>query len=258
MDTEETPNLFARISSMQSVMPDSEYYRLTILATPDGIVHSTHTHWVGFTEDKPRREIRAPSIINASAYVESWEALGQSSVVVNDDDDLPVYLLIGGNAVIERSIVETQLADLNVFKTGPMIEHGPIGYTSLSEIPKNRAPTPKQRMRIMTRDGRRCRVCGRSPADYVDVELHLHHIRPWASGGPTIDNNLITLCHTCHKGLDPHEDHSLFSLIPGSQWSGDVDEDRKRYFDGMFKYLDFTTELANSWEAGTDETNECA
>jgi hypothetical protein len=69
-------------------------------------------------------------------------------------------------------------------------------------------------MRILQRDGYQCRVCGRSPNDHVDLELHVHHVRPWAVGGGTQDSNLITLCHTCHNGLDPHFEFSLYSLLP--------------------------------------------
>lgn len=35
----------------------------------------------------------------------------------------------------------------------------------------------------------------------------------WTNGGLTELDNLITLCSTCHRGLDPHQDHSLYQLI---------------------------------------------
>src|ERR1039457_3485460 len=73
-----------------------------------------------------------------------------------------------------------------------------------------RAPTPRLRMKVFNRDARRCRTCGRSPANHVDVEIHSHHIRPWGSRGLTIKENLITLCHTYHRGQDPHFDKALF------------------------------------------------
>jgi len=69
-------------------------------------------------------------------------------------------------------------------------------------------------MQIVQRDLYRCRICGRRPADYVDLELHVHHIRPFARDGLTIEENLITLCHTCHAGLDPHFRPQLFDLRP--------------------------------------------
>jgi len=77
-------------------------------------------------------------------------------------------------------------------------------------------PTPKQRTRVMKRDGYRCQLCGERPALNEHIVLTVHHITPFGSGGLTQDENLITLCHTCHRGLDPHEDLSLY-LVPGGQ-----------------------------------------
>ncbi|WP_375167086.1 MULTISPECIES: HNH endonuclease [unclassified Bradyrhizobium] len=68
-------------------------------------------------------------------------------------------------------------------------------------------------MQVLTRDRRRCRICGRRPDDCEDVVLHVHHIRPWEKGGVTDLRNLITLCHTCHGGLEPHHDPSLFQYL---------------------------------------------
>jgi hypothetical protein len=69
-------------------------------------------------------------------------------------------------------------------------------------------------MQVLNRDDRRCRICGRRPDDDTDLVLHVHHIRPWEKGGVTDPTNLITLCHTCHSGLVPHDDHSLFNQMP--------------------------------------------
>ena len=43
----------------------------------------------------------------------------------------------------------------------------------------------------------------------MDVELYVHHVKPWGEGGLTVEENLVTLCHTCDKGLDPHGDFGL-------------------------------------------------
>jgi hypothetical protein len=72
-------------------------------------------------------------------------------------------------------------------------------------------------MRVLKRDGYRCVVCGRRPGDHVDLELHVHHVIPWRMHGPTAENNLVTLCGTCHKGLDPDFEPLLRELaqLPG-------------------------------------------
>lgn len=74
-------------------------------------------------------------------------------------------------------------------------------------------PRPKQRRRVLTRDIFECQICGASEKEGAD--LVLHHVRMFSRGGPTTDENLITLCKPCHEGLDPHEDESLFFMQGG-------------------------------------------
>ena len=59
----------------------------------------------------------------------------------------------------------------------------------------------------------RCMICGQRPADDVNIQLHTHHIRPHGLRGVTTQKNLISLCHTCHAGLEPHYEYSLFGLV---------------------------------------------
>lgn len=55
------------------------------------------------------------------------------------------------------------------------------------------------RARILTRDGRRCQMCGRNPAeDYV--KLHIDHKIPRSWGGNTEEPNLWALCSACNEG----------------------------------------------------------
>lgn len=114
---------------------------------------------------------------------------------------------------------------------------GDLGFVSIKKLPKqafNHAPTPKQRMRIFKRDGFKCRICGRKPADYTDIELHIHHIQPFGNGGLTEDGNLITLCHTCHKGLEPHGDSSIFSVISETS----VEAESVNFIKNVIRYRD--------------------
>jgi len=63
-----------------------------------------------------------------------------------------------------------------------------------------RYPSLRLRFRVMLRDNFRCRSCGRSPATHTGVVLHIDHIQPWAKEGPTIYENLQTLCSDCNLG----------------------------------------------------------
>jgi hypothetical protein len=53
---------------------------------------------------------------------------------------------------------------------------------------------------ILKRDGFRCVLCGRSPANYLGCELHVDHMVPASKGGATTADNLRTTCSVCNIG----------------------------------------------------------
>ena len=210
--------IIERVQELLVAEPDPEryYYAVTLLSLPEGrSEYSCYSGWIGFTEDKPRREIREASLVHADRVVGTWRKAGQTALVVNSIDDLCLFFGFGGNAVVEKGVANEIIPEWLAPHTVASV--GEFGFSHIEALPSSalqRAPTPKHRMRILQRDKFRCRVCGRSPNDHVDLELHVHYIRPWAVGGVTEDSNLITLCHTCHNGLDPHFEFSLFKLLP--------------------------------------------
>jgi hypothetical protein len=210
--------LIERIQLLLAIEPNPgmHYYALTILLgdrrEPE---FSCFTGWVGFTEESPRREIRKASLVHADRMLKGWRKLGEPGMVVNTADDFSLFFAFGGHAVVEQTLAESVVPEW--LAPAVSVHVGEFGFASPEMLPPGamqRAPTPKHRMRIIQRDNYRCRVCGRSPNDHVDLELHVHHVRPWAVGGVTEDGNLITLCHTCHNGLDPHFEFALFKLLP--------------------------------------------
>jgi len=196
--------------------PELNYYALTLLLNERGNPeYSCFSGWVGYTDENPRREIREASLVHADRMIHSWRELGESAMVINADDDFSLFFAFGGHAVVERDLAQAVVPEW--LASSVVANVGEWGFAAIGTLPSGalqRAPSPKQRMRIVQRDNYRCRVCGRRPNDYVDIELHVHHIRPWAVGGVTEDSNLITLCHTCHNGLDPHFESSLYKLLP--------------------------------------------
>lgn len=52
----------------------------------------------------------------------------------------------------------------------------------------------------MQRDGFKCRICGKSPANAPEITLHIDHIIPCAKGGTAEMENLQTLCSKCNLG----------------------------------------------------------
>jgi hypothetical protein len=64
-------------------------------------------------------------------------------------------------------------------------------------------------------------ACGWSGCDEVLSRCQLHHIRPWADGGPTDFDNLLPLCsyhhHLVHDDrwrIEPHQDRSMAIYRP--------------------------------------------
>ena len=53
---------------------------------------------------------------------------------------------------------------------------------------------------VLKRDNATCQVCGRSPANYPGLDLHIDHIKPWSKGGETVMDNLQALCSKCNLG----------------------------------------------------------
>lgn len=51
---------------------------------------------------------------------------------------------------------------------------------------------------VLSRDGFRCRCCGRSVDD--GAVLHVDHRIPRSKGGPTSMGNLVTACLDCNLG----------------------------------------------------------
>ncbi|MCU9954249.1 MULTISPECIES: HNH endonuclease [Burkholderia] len=207
-----------RIMSMMQSEPDpgKHYYALTVLLGQSGQPEcSAFSHFTGYADESRRIELRAASLVHADRMLNSWRTIGEPGLVVGTQEDLGVFLWFGGHAVVEKELANSTIPEW--LEASPVVRVGEFGFASPACLPSSamqRAPTPKLRMEIIKRDRYRCRVCGRSPNDHTDIELHVHHIRPWAIGGVTEANNLITLCHTCHNGLDPHYEYSLFRLLP--------------------------------------------
>ncbi len=207
METEE-------IKKNQTIIDDHAYYFITVLGDKNSsITESCCSVFAGYTTSSPRRELREAREINPIKVRDFLIKKGEPPFIINDYGDLIAFYLFGGHAIIEKSICEDFYPEL--VKPFEVLQLDPLGgYITPDKAPEkylNRAPTKKDRMDILKRDNFKCRLCGRSPKDYVDIELHLHHIMPWSLGGLTTRNNLITLCKTCHDGLEPHFEKLLFS-----------------------------------------------
>ncbi|MGG8405744.1 HNH endonuclease [Streptomyces sp. 12297] len=83
----------------------------------------------------------------------------------------------------------------------------------------------------------------RRSSDHTDIELHVHHLVPWRMAGPTAEENLVTLCGTCHKGLDPDFEPTLRELagLPGP--AAGLDVDNSEFNEEVARYRELVEEL---------------
>jgi hypothetical protein len=234
---------------MTSIVPSFHYFAFELTATPEGtITLGAFTQWAGFADDDPKRELREASVVRAEITAAQWVELGREGMVVNTVEDLLVFFRVGGNALVRKEIAQQLLPDWLL--PGESRPETHLGFRAVADIPPshlNRAPTAKSRMAVLSRDDRRCRICGRRPESNTDVELHVHHIRPWGIGGLSEKVNLLTLCHTCHKGLDPHFDPRLYEYV-GRTFTSELQRLRSEWVAGVQRYR----ALAASMDAPLD------
>lgn len=256
MSDENKEKLERLFQEMQQAHPDNEYYSVTLTVSENGkLVCQSQSEFFEYTKEpnQPLREIRRACLIDGQKILEIWKYMGRPGLVVNNTKELGLYFQLGGNAIIESEISKKYLR--HIHQDQIVVPTGSLGVRPINEVSPaalKHAPTPKLRMEILKRDNYKCRICGRSPNTNVDIELHIHHYRPWSLGGLTEETNLITLCHTCHKGLDPHHDHSLGNIFqeafnPYRQFvdkfkCGELDDE---YHAGVQRYRDFATQAHN-------------
>jgi HNH endonuclease len=218
----DTPNLDERLTALNKPREGCLYFAITLTADENfKVVFGTQTQWAGWADPEMRHELREARLVYPE-FVKLWIALEQPYAIIHTIDELTLFLVGGGNALVEENLAKQVFGE--VLSARVSIPHGPAGFLGpgmFESTAFRRAPTPKIRMQVLNRDDRRCRICGRRPDDNTDLVLHVHHIRPWEKGGVTDPTNLITLCHTCHSGLMPHEDRSLFEHISDPKYATD-------------------------------------
>jgi len=239
----------------ENINPKKKYYALTWAVDPEGqLIIEGQTVWVGFADIDRRVELRKFSEVLPEYIADHWISCQLPFCVVNTREEYVRWYFTGGNALITIEMTKRFLP--NVMNASPCVKIGSLGFTDVKNLPKvysQSAPTPKMRMRVLKRDKRRCSICGRSPDNNTDIELNVHHIRPFGQGGVTLEDNLITLCSTCHKGLDPHYDWSLHELVENPSGTDIITRIRKQYFEDVQRYRDHVKMI---WKK-MNEQNKC-
>ena len=96
---------------------------------------------------------------------------------------------------ISRLVMETATFDTHLLKNPSL--HNPI-YKKWGYQQGGNYGFENTKAKVLNRDGYTCQHCkGRRK----DSRLEVHHIIYRSNGGSDEEDNLITLCHTCHKGV---------------------------------------------------------
>lgn len=200
---------------LKSIDFSMTYFAFTLLDRDGQRVTSVQSRFAGWPAGRGPGavELREAAPILPDVMTDIWDDLCEPWIVVSTPANLYIYLLAGGNALVEQSFAERYFAQL--VKPHAVVRPGPLGFERFDERAREvqrRRPRPPQRRRVLQRDHFECQLGGAREED--GAELVLHHVRMFSRGGPTTDENLVTLCKPCHTGLDPHEDEGLF-FLPG-------------------------------------------
>ena len=96
---------------------------------------------------------------------------------------------------ITTMVFETGQFDTHLMKN-PMLANPKVKHWGYQKGPNYGFENTKAM--VLNRDNYTCQCC---KGKYKDSKLEVHHIVFRSRGGSNEENNLITLCHTCHKDL---------------------------------------------------------
>lgn len=97
------------------------------------------------------------------------------------------------------------------------------------------------RMEIFARDNHTCVYCGASPFNSENVVLHVDHIVPFAKGGATTADNLVTSCNQCNlskssKDLQASVLESVLGIVAKRNRENEIDP--SKFYHGLERQRD--------------------
>jgi len=110
------------------------------------------------------------------------------------------HTLAHGESLVERGDpTECPLCGETFANVGGMRAHHNIVHAE--SIAESRSLSNSVRQRVIERDDRTCQRCGIevSENDQPGPNFEVHHLIPFAAGGPNHPDNLVTLCLDCHS-----------------------------------------------------------
>lgn len=220
--------------------PTKHWYALCRTATANGSLRAGgQTEFVDYSKVRPFRERRRASYVKPATWRKSMSDLREVPITVDDKRSMLVWLLLGGEALVESSFARKHFPEsLEPHECGRIA--GDLGWHSTENMDSTvlrHAPSAKVRVEVLVRDNRRCRLCGRSPDEDTHAFLEAHHGVPWGDrhSGLTVKENLFTFCNSCHKGISNGLEAVSLSAIGVSDFAG-ADSFRQDYFAEVFNY----------------------
>src|SRR5205807_129715 len=96
-----------KLSKLKKHRKDADYYAVTLTADDDlKMVFATQTHWVGWADKDMRVELREASLVRPEAVIETWKLLKLPFSVIHDPNEMILFMIGGGNALIEKNLAE--------------------------------------------------------------------------------------------------------------------------------------------------------
>jgi hypothetical protein len=153
------PNLDERLFALASPRSDCEYYAITLIADDKkNIIYDTMSYFVGWSEENPNWEVRAPRLVYPQFCEVFWRQRNYPFACFHSADDLPLFFLGGGHALIEKQLMQDKMQQFLEPSTSIKTERGFLHPDMLEPSSLRRAPTAKLRMEILKRDNRRCKI----------------------------------------------------------------------------------------------------
>jgi hypothetical protein len=101
-----------RIRQLRDEYPDRLYFAITLTADDLGrIIFGTPTQWAGWANEDRHEELRRTCPVYPT-YAVNWEICGEPYAIVHTIDEMTLFLLSGGNALVEEGLGRTIFHDL--------------------------------------------------------------------------------------------------------------------------------------------------
>lgn len=89
------------------------YYWITLLADSKGHFEwGIQSQWSGYTDDRPRREIREGALYHGEQQRAQCHEFGEPALLINDEDDVRFFYGFGGHALVAEKVGNARFARL--------------------------------------------------------------------------------------------------------------------------------------------------